>query len=416
MSDTSAATVSQHIPPKVRSGPMSRGLAFAVVTVMLVVFSVAASAPSPLYVVYQKEWGFTSTTLTVVFAVYVVGMLLAMLMIGGLSDHVGRRPVLLAAIVVEIAAMALFIAAGDVAVLVIARIAQGVATGAAMTTLGATLVDFNPQHAPTRAGVVNGSAPVAGIALGALGAGALVQYGPAPTKFVYELLLGVLVIAMLLVAAMPETSGFRPGARASLAPRLGVPARLRVDLLALAPVLMASFALLGLYLSLGPSVAASTFGLTNHLIGGLVVSLLAAAGSVATFVLRTWPVGRVRAVSAGLLVGGTVLTLIGVAVTTVALAGVGTVIAGIGFGGASLAVFGTLARLAAPEERGELFALAYVVGYLAFSIPSVVAGFAATSAGLRPTTVVYAIVVAALSASALALQAMQSRTRRRPAQ
>ena len=90
--------------------------------------------------------------------------------------------------------------------------------------------------------------------------------------------------------------------------------------------------------------------------------------------------------------------------------------AGIGFGGASLAVFGTLARLAAPEERGELFALAYVVGYLAFSIPSVVAGFAATSAGLRPTTVVYAIVVAALSASALALQAMQSRTRRRPAQ
>jgi len=186
MSDTSAATVSQHIPPKVRSGPMSRGLAFAVVTMMLVVFSVAASAPSPLYVVYQKEWGFTSTTLTVVFAVYVVGMLLSMLMVGGLSDHVGRLPVLFAAIVVEIAAMALFIAAGDVAVLVIARIAQGVATGAAMTTLGATLVDFNPQHAPTRAGVVNGSAPVAGIALGALGAGALVQYGPAPTKFVYE--------------------------------------------------------------------------------------------------------------------------------------------------------------------------------------------------------------------------------------
>jgi MFS family permease len=73
---------------------MSRGLAFAVVTMMLVVFSVAASAPSPLYVVYQKEWGFTSTTLTVVFAVYVLGMLLSMLMVGGLSDHVGRRPVL----------------------------------------------------------------------------------------------------------------------------------------------------------------------------------------------------------------------------------------------------------------------------------------------------------------------------------
>jgi MFS family permease len=401
-----------HTGQAARRARLSRPAAFASITAIFVLFAAAASAPSPLYVVYQQEWGFSATTLTVVFAVYVLGLILSLLVLGALSDHVGRRPVLAAAIALEAVALVLFIAAGDVQVLLLARVAQGIATGAALTTLGATLVDLNPPHSPGRAGVVNGVAPIGGLALGALGCGVLVQFAPAPTRLVYALLLGGMGLAALVVAAMPETSAGRPGGLASLAPRLGVPARLRPDVLALVPILVASWALGGLYLSLGPSVAASLFGLSSHLIGGLVVTLLCGTGALTAFALRAWPANRTLTTSAALLTAGTMLSLAGVQAHDVALAGIGTVLAGVGFGASALACFGTLARLAAPAERGELFAVAYVIAYLAFSLPAVLAGFASTAFGLHATALVYGLAVGVLGLTALAAQRL--RAARRP--
>ena len=384
--------------------PLSQPMAFGAIAAILVLFAAASSAPSPLYVVYQQQWSFSPTTLTVVFAVYVIGLLGSLLVLGALSDHIGRRPVLAAAIALESVALVLFIVAGDVTVLAIARVAQGVATGAAFTTLGATLVDLNPPHAPARAGLVNGVAPLGGLAFGALGCGALVQFAPAPTHLVYAVLLAGMVIAAAIVARMPETSTRRAGGRASLRPRVGIPARLRTEVLAIVPILVASWALGGLYLSLGPSVAASLFGLHSHLVGGLVVTLLCGTGAATAFFLRAWPIERVLATAAGLLAAGMVVTLAGVETETAALAAAGTIVAGIGFGASALGTFGTLARLAAPDERGELFAVALVIAYLAFSLPAVVAGFASTSVGLRPTAVVYSLGVIGLGLAALVAQ------------
>ena len=395
------------------AGRFSLPAAFGVTSAIFVLFAAAASAPTPLYVVYQKEWGFTNTTLTVVFAVYVFGLIASLLVLGGLSDHVGRRPVLAAAIALEGVALVLFFFAGDVTVLLFARVAQGIATGMAFSTLGATLVDLNPPHSPERAGLVNGVAPISGLALGSIGCGALVQFAPAPTHLVFAALFAGVVIAGVAVGRMPETSARRPGAIASLIPVLGIPARLRPDVFALVPIIVASWALGGLYLSLGPSVAAGIFGLSNHLIGGFVVTLLCGAGALTAFLLRTWPTNRVLGISAALLAGGTALTLAGVEAHAVALAGLGTVVAGVGFGASALASFGTLARIAGPGERSELFATALVIAYLAFSLPALAAGLAATSVGLHPTTVVYSSVVVTLGLIALAAQGMRSRARPR---
>ena len=391
-----------------RLGRLSPAIAFAATAGILVLFAAAASAPTPLYVVYQKEWGFPTSTLTIVFAVYVFALIGSLLVLGGLSDHVGRRPVLAAAIALEGAAFVLFFIAGGVTVLVIARIFQGIATGAAFSTLGATLVDLNPPHAPGRAGLVNSVAPISGLAVGAIGCGALVQLGPAPTHLVFAVLLAGAVIAGVAVGRMPETSARRAGAIASLKPILGIPARLRADVLALVPIIIASWALGGLYLSLGPSVAASLFGLSNHLIGGFVVTLLCGAGAATAFVLRSRPTSRILGISAITLSAGTALTLAGVEVHTVALAGIGTVVAGVGFGASALASFGTLARIASPGERSELFAFALVIAYLAFSLPAVAAGYAATSVGLHSTTVIYSLGVIAFGLIALAAQRMRA--------
>jgi hypothetical protein len=270
------------------------------------------------------------------------------------------------------------------------------------------LVDLNPRHAPGRAGLVNSLAPISGLAVGAIGCGALVQLAPAPTHLVFALLLAGAVVAGVVVARMPETSARRPGAIASLKPILGIPARLRPDVFALVPIIVASWAIGGMYLSLGPSVAASLFGLSNHLIGGLVVTLLCGAGAVTAFILRSWPTSRVLGISAISLSAGTALTLAGVETHAVALAGAGTVVAGIGFGASALASFGTLARIATPGERSELFAFALVIAYLAFSLPAVAAGYAATSVGLHATTVVYSLGVITFGLIALAAQRIRT--------
>ena len=388
--------------------PTRRDRLFAAVAGTVVLFLAASSVPSPLYVVYQAQWGFSAATLTAIFAVYVLFLLASLLVVGGLSDHVGRRPVLAGALAVQTVAVVLFLLATNVAMLLIARAVQGAATGAAITAMAATLVDLRPA----RAGLANAVTPLVGLALGALGCGLLVEYAPAPTRLVYGVLLAGFVVVAVVLAVLPETAPRRAGALASLRPRVRIPAGLRADVLSIVPVLAASWALGGLYLSLGRSVAAELFGLRSHLVGGVVVTLLCGVGALsAVTVFRRAP-QTLLAPAGALLALGTLLTLIALVLGSPLGAAGGTVVAGVGFGAASLACFGTLARIAAPETRGELMAVAYVVAYLAFSLPAVAAGFATVQVGLRPVAEVYGLVVVVLGVTAVVARALVLRTRR----
>ncbi len=389
--------------------------AFSSVAAVLVLFLAASSAPSPIYVIYQQQWRFTAWVLTVVFALYVFGLLASLLVVGALSDHLGRRPVLAAAIGLEAVALVLFLVAGDVWVLSVARVLQGVATGAATTALSATLVDLEPESARGRAGVVTSVAPLTGLALGAVGSGVLVEFGPAPTRLIYALLLGGMVAAGVVVALLPETSLRRPGALASLRPRVAMPAHLRADIVPLVPAMIATWALAGMYLSLGPSVAAELLGLRSHLIGGVVVTLLAGTAALSVALLRSRPASSLLAPAAALLGLGTLTSLAGVAGDLAWLAAAGTVVAGIGFGGSVLATFGTFARIARPHERGAVFALANIINYLGNSVPAVLGGIAVTALGLRSATVIYALAIALITFSAFLLRLNQLRLQSRMA-
>lgn len=399
-------------PPLSGRHRVPRKGAFPAVAAIFVLFLAASSAPSPIYVVYQQQWQFTAWLLTVVFALYVVGLLGTLLVAGGLSDHLGRRPVLAAAIALEAVALALFYFAGDVFTLAAARVLQGIATGAATTTLSATLADLEPSHARGRAGVVTSVAPLAGLAAGAVGSGVLVQFGPAPTQLVYALLIAALVPAAVIVALLPETSQRRPGAKASLRPRVALPEYLRADIVPVVPAMIAGWGLAGMYLSLGPSVAAELLGLDNRLIGGIVVMLLAGTGALAIALLRTRPASVLLAPSVALLGLGTLISMAGTTWSLAWLAAAGTVVAGFGFGASVLATFGTFARVAKPHERSAVFALANIIGYLGNSVPAVLGGIAVTTLGLSTATKIYALAIAALAVSAFVLRLNQIRAQR----
>lgn len=385
-------------PEPARAPSPGRAAAFWLVAGVLFLSLVAASAPAPLYGVYQAQFRFSAATLTAVFAVYALVVLITLLVFGSLSDYLGRRPVIIATLAVNIGACALFLTAQGVGLLFGARV-LGIAVGAATGALGAALIDLQPDGSGL-APVVNTGATIFGLAVGALGASGLVQYGPAPTHLVWWLLLGAFSVAIAGILAMRESAARRPGVLASLRPRVKVPPRARGTFAVAVPCLQAAWALAGLYLSLGPSLAAQVLASPNRLWGGLVVFLLAGIGAAATVLFRG--LAPPTAMLAGCLV-----LLTGVAVTFAAIAAMsaaaflsGTAVAGVGFGMAFLGAFRTLSALADPGERAALIAGIFTVNYLAFGGPALIAGVAVTRYGLHHTALVYLGVIAALATAA----------------
>jgi MFS family permease len=216
---------------------------FAVLAAMT--FSASGAAPTPLYQEYQSHFGLTPFMITVIFATYVLCLLLALLTVGSLSDFLGRRPAILSALGMNVAAMIIFVTADSAAALIVARAVQGFATGLAATTLGATILDTDRNRAP----MLNSVTAFAGLSAGTLLAGFLVTFAPAPEQLVLVVLLALSVIEAAILWFMPETSALKPGALASLLPRVRVPLNARAVFISITPVNIAAWALGGFYFS-----------------------------------------------------------------------------------------------------------------------------------------------------------------------
>jgi len=376
---------------------MPSGLATILPAATLLTFLAASSAPTPLYRVYQARWAFSSGMLTVIFGVYAVCLLAALLTVGSLSDHVGRRPVVLGAIALDAVAMLGFATADGIPLLIAARMVQGIATGAATGALAAAILDSERPHGP----IVNSIAPVAGLAVGGLGSAALVQYLPWPGQTVYLVLIVVFAVEAIGTIVVTETSPMMPGARQAIRPRVGVPAAARSAFAAIALLDIAAWALGGFYLSLGPSLGRAVTGSASILLGGLLVFTLTAAGAAAIWLLRAVAATRVMRLGAALLAVGIAVTIPATQTGSQALLFLGTLVAGVGFGASFQGVTRTVFPLAPATERGELVAAFYVLSYLAFSIPSIAAGVIATSAGLLATATGYGAVLILLALTAL---------------
>jgi predicted MFS family arabinose efflux permease len=390
-----------------------RSIGFWLLATTVVVFFAASSAPSPLYVVYQQQWHFSALTLTLVFASYALALLVSLLTFGGLSDFIGRRPVIAGALAVELLSMVFFLSAHGVAALFAARIVQGLATGAAAGAMSAGIADLTPPGRASLTAAVNTAAPAFGLAVGALASGALVQYAPDPRTLIYAVLTALFAALLAALVLVPESANRRPGALHSLLPRAAVPVNARRAFRIAAPVLIATWAVGGVMLSLGPSLAVVIFGAHSHLIGGLVVTAVAGTSSAASVIVRSRHATRTMVHACLVLVLGMSVVLISLATESTVIFFAGLMITGAGFGAGFVSAIGSVAPLATAAERAELFASLYVVSYGGFGGSAVLAGLAEPHFGLRPTAVGFGFVVIAL---ALLAAAAELRSRRAPAQ
>ena len=231
---------------------------FWILAAMLLVSVASSAVPSPIYPVYAAEWHLTPLMLTGVFAIYVAGLLASLLVAGRLSDHVGRKPVLVVGGLGVALSLGLFAMADGVVALIVDRIVQGVSVGLLIGALGAALIDNSLERHPTMAGVLNGVIPPIALATGAMSSGALVQWGPAPEQLVYLLFGALLVLLVLALFVVPEQVQRRPGALRSLRPTISVPRSSRRLFRGVAGSLVASWALGGMFLSLVPSAQHSS--------------------------------------------------------------------------------------------------------------------------------------------------------------
>lgn len=367
--------------------------------------SASSSAATPLYRLYQQTMHLTPLMITVVFAVYAIALLVALLTLGSLSDHVGRRPVILGGLVLNAAAMIVFAHANTVEELILARAVQGFCVGVAATAFGAAILDTSRTHGP----LLNSITAFAGLLVGSLGSAALVAFAPNPLHLVYEVLLGITALMIVLLYWMPETVSRMPGALASLWPQISVPRQSRAILIRLTPATVATWALGGFHMSLMPTVVAATMTGAPW-ISNLVLPIMLLTATAAVALSRNWPAARVILIGTSALWVGVALSLLGIAQHSVGILIAGSIIAGFGFGSSFSGALRTLLPTAEPHQRAGLLSAFYIESYLAFSLPAVAAGLSVPYAGLATVTYIYGAVVIVLSMISMVASLRSGRT------
>lgn len=358
----------------------------------------ASSTPTPLYAVYAAQWHFSALAVTEVYAVYAIGVLLALLLTGGLSDRIGRRPVLVSALLGLVGAECVFMVAGGLDWLFVARAIQGLATGLLLGATGAALVDLHPRRDGAQAGLANGIAGASGIGIGALLSGVLVQYVRYPEVAPYVLIAVLAALAAWAAHRLPETVDSH-GARFTLrprAPRVPRPLWRTFGLSGLG--VLAAWSVGGLYFSLGPSLIAQLHPTTNHAVGGLFIGGFTACAVVAQWVLRDVDTRATVVGGSAVLALGSVLT--SAAVSAGSLDGflLSSLLVGCGFGAAFMGAVRALAAVLPPAHRAGVMAAFFVVAYFAISVPAIGAGVATVHTGLESAATWFGLAVAAVAA------------------
>ena len=334
----------------------------------------AAGAPIPLYERYREGDGLSTADLSLAAVAYFAAVMITLLVLGRLSDHLGRRMVSVAAVAMAAAGCLALLSVNSLGLLAAGRILQGIGCGLASTALASYTVDTAPERPRWLAAATTAGAPLAGLTVGALGSGALVQYAPAPRQLAYLLTAALLVVCAVLLLLSPETVTRSRGVLASLRPRVAVPAQVRPLLPAATAVFVSTWALGGFYQAFSPSVAADRLGTSNTLIAAAVfASFMApnAIGGPLTGRLSPPAAQRLGMAVFAVAVIGIVLSLRAGAVVPVIIGGL---IAGTAQGAAFTASMRAMLARVSPGQRTGLLATVYLISYSGAAIPGLIAG------------------------------------------
>lgn len=400
-------TESGYPPPRARLG--NRG-AVAVTGAIVVTLLAASSAPSPLYPYYEGYVGLSHADISLAFSGYPVGLLIALLITGSISDHLGRKPVILGALAGLMASMLILLVAQNTLALVTGRFLEGTATGVALGAVGAYLVEVVPPTRPGLASLVNSAGAVIGTAVGAVLGGAAAIIWQTSPMIVFGILFTAFTLEFVAMAFCPETWRRVPGLAASLMPKVYVPSSVRGRAVWTMLGLFLAWSLSSVTLALAPVLLRDFTDGPSAVYGGLVVLTMCLPGALATFLLARYSATTIMLITVASLVPSAALSIGGIYTVSLPLYLGGTAIGGIGVGASLLGALRVMTPASTPEHRAGVISAVYIAAYLGLAVPAVVVGAFATGIGLQNAVLGYQVVLGLVAIANLIGLAAMSRS------
>ncbi|TDW79470.1 MFS transporter [Kribbella sp. VKM Ac-2566] len=353
-----------------RDGTLTPAFVSAVIAVVATFSAVGSTIP--LFNIYRAEEGFTNADISLTVVAYSAATLSTLLVLGRLSNYVGRRPLAIAGLGLLVLACLLLLNVHDIGILIAGRLLMGLGAGLGSSTLTAYIVDAAPTRPAWLASVASSQTVMLGLAVGAIASGALVQFGPWPRDLIYLVVIGLLLVSAGLVAISPETVTSAPGGWRSLRPSVRLPVRVRHLLPVAAAVFLATWATGAFYQAFVPALVEDQLHTANSLILGLVF-----AGYMGPSALGAPLGGRFSPAAAQRL--GMITFLVGwigiimaIATGTLLLFIAATVIGGAGQGIAISAATRGLLYGSTLSDRAPIFAVVYLLSYSGATVPSLI--------------------------------------------
>ncbi|WP_231930723.1 MFS transporter [Micromonospora coriariae] len=349
-------------------------LTFISAVVSLVAAFAAVGSTIPLFNIYRAEDGFTNAGISMTVVAYSAATLTTLLVLGRLSNHLGRQPISIASLVLLLLGCVLLLNVHDIGILITGRLLMGLGAGLASSSLTAYIVDAAPARPAWLASVASSQTVMLGLAVGAIASGALVQFGPWPRDLIFLVVIGLLLLSVGLIAVSPETVTRMPGAWRSLRPRVYVPPRVRHLLPVATAVFLATWAAGAFYQAFVPALVEDQLHTNSPLIVGLVF-----AAYMGPSVLGAPLGGRFTTTAAQRLgmiafLAGMIGIITAIATGTLALFIAATIVAGAAQGIAISATTRGLLHGSTLADRAPIFSVIYLLCYSGATIPALIAG------------------------------------------
>ncbi|WIX83685.1 MFS transporter [Amycolatopsis carbonis] len=360
----------------------TRTLAFLSAVVALVASFAAVGSTIPLFNIYRAEDGFTNADISITVVAYSVATLSTLLVLGRVSNHLGRRPASVASLGLLLLGCVLLLNVHHVGILIAGRLLMGFGAGVASSSLTSYIVDAAPARPAWLASVAASQTVMLGLAVGAIGSGALVQFGPWPRDLVYLVVIGLLLVSAALIIVSPETVTPTPGAWRSLRPRVRVPASVRHLLPVAAAVLLATWATGAFFQAFVPALVEDQLHSQSPLILGLVFAAYMGPSVLgAPLGGRFTPAVAQRVGMIGFL-AGMIGIITAIATGALVLFFAATIVAGASQGIAISSATRGLLEGSDVTDRAPIFTVVYILSYCGATIPALIAGRLSASLSL----------------------------------
>jgi MFS family permease len=393
--------------PAGRAAPMW-GVALGITGIYLL-----STLPSPLYVLYQRAFGFSVITLTVVYAFYVIGTIASMFLFGRLSDQIGRRPVVLVAFGIAVASAVVFLFVSSTVWLFPARILSGLAIALSAGASTAWVTELEPHHDTAKASKIVIGANTLGLGLGPVLSGVLAQFAPAPLVLPYIVFAIIIVIVGALVWRIPSATLRTKQSGAQLfRPHLEVPREIRARFVSPAIGTFAVFSVLGYYTALIPTLLSQALHNRNHAVAGAIVGGLFLAGAVAVAVTPLIDARKELIVSLLALIPGVALMVVAEAAHSMPLLIAATAIGGAASGIGYRCTLQLVNEMAPADRRSQVVSAYMIACYCGVSLPVVGVGVLSTFTAPVAADAIFAGVVVLFAIGALVTAVTLSASRR----